>query len=187
MANFYNDNEDLKFHLNHPLMKRIIELRERNYSDYEKYDYAPKNYEDAIDSYEKVMELAGEICADVIAPNAEQNDLQGHSIENDHLKYNPYAAEDYEALRKASCWGMTMERKYGGLNFGNVPYIMVGEMVSRGDGGFANFWGLQDCAETLAEFASDELKDEYLPKACNGATLSMVLTEPVRMRMVSGT
>ncbi len=178
MANFYNDNEDLKFHLNHPLMKRIIELRERNYSDYEKYDYAPKNYEDAIDSYEKVMELAGEICADVIAPNAEQNDLQGHSIENDHLKYNPYAAEDYEALRKASCWGMTMERKYGGLNFGNVPYIMVGEMVSRGDGGFANFWGLQDCAETLAEFASDELKAEYLPKACNGATLSMVLTEP---------
>ena len=179
MANFYNDNEDLKFHLGHPLMKRIIDLREDNsYSDAEKYDYAPKNFEDAMDSVEKVMEICGEVCADVIAPNAEANDLEGHSIENDHLKYNPYTTADFQALLKAGAWGITMPRKYDGLNMPNVPYIMVGEMVSRADGGFANFWGLQDCAETILEFASEEIKAEYLPKLAKGATLSMVLTEP---------
>ncbi|MBQ5550307.1 MAG: acyl-CoA dehydrogenase family protein [Bacteroidales bacterium] len=179
MANFYNDNEDLKFHLGHPLMKRIIDLREDNdYSDAQKYDYAPKDFEDAMDSVEKVMEICGEVCADVIAPNAEANDLEGHSIENDHLKYNPYTTEDFQALLKAGEWGITMPRKYDGLNMPNVPYIMVGEMVSRADGGFANFWGLQDCAETILEFASEEIKAEYLPKLAKGATLSMVLTEP---------
>ncbi|MBO7142364.1 MAG: acyl-CoA dehydrogenase family protein [Bacteroidales bacterium] len=179
MANFYNDNEDLKFHLGHPLMKRIIDLREDNeYSDAAKYDYAPKNFEDAMDSVEKVMEICGEVCADVIAPNAEANDLEGHSIENDHLKYNPYTTADFQALLKAGAWGITMPRKSDGLNMPNVPYIMVGEMVSRADGGFANFWGLQDCAETILEFASEEIKAEYLPKLAKGATLSMVLTEP---------
>ncbi len=179
MANFYNDNEDLKFHLGHPLMKRIIDLREDNdYSDAQKYDYAPKDFEDAMDSVEKVMEICGEVCADVIAPNAEANDLEGHSIENDHLKYNPYTTADFQALLKAGAWGITMPRKYDGLNMPNVPYIMVGEMVSRADGGFANFWGLQDCAETILEFASEEIKAEYLPKLAKGATLSMVLTEP---------
>ena len=179
MANFYNDNPDLKFHLQHPLMKRIIDLRENNdYSDKDKYDYAPKDFEDALDNYDKTMEICGEVCADVIAPNAEGNDLEGHSIENDHLKYNKYASADYEALRKAGVWGITMPRKYDGLNMSNVPYMMVGEMVSRADGGFCNFWGLQDCAETILEFASEEIKQEYLPKVAKGATLSMVLTEP---------
>lgn len=179
MANFYTDNEDLKFHLGHPLMKRIIDLRENeDYSDKDKYDYAPKDFEDALDNYDKVMEICGEVCADVIAPNAEGNDLEGHSIENDHLKYNKYATEDYEALKKAGVWGITMPRQYDGLNMSNVPYMMVGEMVSRADGGFCNFWGLQDCAETILEFASDEIKAEYLPKVAQGATLSMVLTEP---------
>ena len=179
MANFYTDNEDLKFHLGHPLMKRIIDLRENeDYSDKNKYDYAPKDFEDALDNYDKVMEICGEVCADVIAPNAEGNDLEGHSIENDHLKYNKYATEDYEALKKAGVWGITMPRQYDGLNMSNVPYMMVGEMVSRADGGFCNFWGLQDCAETILEFASDEIKAEYLPKVAQGATLSMVLTEP---------
>lgn len=178
MSNFYTDNEDLKFHLTHPLMARIIGLRERNYADKDKFDYAPKDYEDAIDSYDKVMELCGEICADIIAPNAEANDNEGHSIENDHLKYNPHTLENYEALRKAGVWGMTLARRYKGLNFSNVPYIMVGEMISRADGGFANFWGLQDCAETVNEFASEELKQQYLPQTFEGKTYSMVLTEP---------
>ena len=32
MANFYTDNPDLKFHPTHPLMKRIVELKERKYT-----------------------------------------------------------------------------------------------------------------------------------------------------------
>ena len=59
MANFYTDNTDLKHHLNHPLMRKIVELKERNYTDAEKFDYAPFNFEDAMDSYDKVLEIVG--------------------------------------------------------------------------------------------------------------------------------
>ena len=61
MANFYLDNSDLKHHLNHPLMKRLVALKERNYTDAEKYDYDNIDFEDAMDIYEKVLEIDGEI------------------------------------------------------------------------------------------------------------------------------
>ena len=32
MANFYTDNPDLKHHLTHPLMEKIVALKERNYT-----------------------------------------------------------------------------------------------------------------------------------------------------------
>ena len=52
-------------------------------------------------------------------------------------------------------------------------------MVARADAGFANIWGLQDCAETIYEFGSEEQKDKYLPRFNrDGATAAMVLTEP---------
>ncbi len=178
MANFYTDNQDLKFHLNHPLMERIIGLKERNYADKDKYDYAPSDFEDAIDSYDKVMEIMGEVCADVLAPNAEQNDRNGHSIENDHLKYNEQTLQNREALRKAGLWGITLPRRYNGLNLSNVGYMLAAEMIARADGGFCNFCGLQDCAETLYEFASEELKQEYLPQTAEDRSYAMVLTEP---------
>ncbi len=178
MANFYTDNQDLKFHLNHPLMERIIGLKERNYADKDKYDYAPSDFEDAIDSYDKVMEIMGEVCADVLAPNAEQNDRNGHSIENDHLKYNEQTLQNREALRKAGLWGITLPRRYNGLNLSNVGYMLAAEMIARADGGFCNFYGLQDCAETLYEFASEELKQEYLPQTAEDRSYAMVLTEP---------
>lgn len=59
MANFYLDTPELKHHLNHPLMKRIVELKERNYADKDKFDYAPVDFEDAMDSYDKVLEIVG--------------------------------------------------------------------------------------------------------------------------------
>ena len=80
MANFYTDTPQLKYHLNHPLMKRIVELRERNYQDKEKFDYAPMDFEDAMDSYDKVLEIVGEICGDIIAVNAEGVDQEGPQV-----------------------------------------------------------------------------------------------------------
>jgi len=71
-----------------------------------------------------------------------------------------------------------LPRKYGGLNFPIVPYIMAADVVSRADAGFVNIWGLQDCAETINEFASEEQKSNYLPRVCNGNTMAMDLTEP---------
>jgi len=176
--NFFNDNPAIKFQLSHPLMPKIVALKERNFAEKDNYDYAVRDHEDAIDSYEKVLEIIGGICADIIAPNAESVDHDGPQVINSRVKYARGTQENHDALTQAGVYGITLPRQYGGLNFPMVAYVMSGEMVSRADAGFANIWGLQDCAETISEFASDEIKAEFLPRVCEGATCSMDLTEP---------
>ncbi len=178
MANYYNDNIDLKHHLNHPLMRKIVELKERNYTDAEKFDYAPLNYEDAIDSYDKVLEIVGELCGGIIAENAEDVDHQGPHVENGRVIYADGTAKNLEVCRKAGLMGMAMPRRFGGLNFPITPYIMAADIVSRADAGFENLWGLQDCAETIYEFADEDQKQRYITRVCQGETMSMDLTEP---------
>ncbi|KAF5083423.1 Crotonobetainyl-CoA dehydrogenase [anaerobic digester metagenome] len=178
MANFFNDNNDLRFHLTHPLMKKIVALKEQGFGDKEKYDFAPIDFEDAIDSYDKVLEIVGDICGNVLAPNAEHVDAEGPEVINNHVKYHRGTQENHDALTRAGLYGMSLPRQYGGLNFPMVPYVMAAELVSRADAGFANIWGLQDCAETIHEFASDDLKAKYLPLANEGKTYAMDLTEP---------
>ncbi|MCI7407575.1 MAG: acyl-CoA dehydrogenase family protein [Bacteroidales bacterium] len=178
MGNFFTDNERLKFHLHNDMMKEIIRLKERDYADKDKYDFAPESYEDAIDSYEKVLEIVGEITSDVLAENAKDVDIEGPKIEGNAIVYAKGTQRNHEALRDAGLYGMSLPRQYGGLNFSYVPYVMAAEIVSRGDCGFANIWGLQDCAETIYEFGSEEIKNEYLPRINKGATCSMDLTEP---------
>lgn len=178
MANYYNDNKALKFHLQHPLMEKIVALKEDNYQQKEEFDYAPLDFEDAIDSYNQVLEVVGEICGDIIAPNAESIDAEGPEVIDGHVKYARGTKENIDALVQAGLMGITLPRKYGGLNFSIVPYIMAADIVSRADAGFVNIWGLQDCAETIHEFADEEQKDKYLTRVCNGDTMAMDLTEP---------
>ena len=178
MANFYTDNPSLKHHLHHPLMRRIVELKERNYADKDKFDYAPVDFEDAMDSYEKVLEIVGEICGNTIAPNAESVDQEGPSVKDGRVTYAKGTQINLDAVRKAGLMGIAMPRRYNGLNFPIVPYIMAADMVSRADAGFENLWGLQDCAETLYEFGSEDQRQRYLPRVCGGETMSMDLTEP---------
>ncbi|MDE5846025.1 MAG: acyl-CoA dehydrogenase family protein, partial [Muribaculaceae bacterium] len=178
MANFYTDNPNLKSHLQHPLMKKIVELKERNFADAETYDYAPLDFEDAMDSYDKVLEVVGEICGDVIAENAEEVDHTGPRVENNRVIYAEGTKKNLEACRKAGLMGMSMPRRLGGLNFPITPYIMAADIVSRADAGFENLWGLQDCAETIYEFADDDQKERYIKRVCEGETMSMDLTEP---------
>lgn len=176
--NYFNNNPALKFQLSHPLMQKIVSLREQNFSEKDLFDYAPKDFEDAIDNYERVLEIVGEIAADIIAPNAESVDKEGPQVINNRVKYARGTQENHDALTQAGLYGMTLPRQYGGLNFPLTPYVMSGELVSRADAGFANIWGLQDCAETIAEFADEETKKDFLPRVCEGATCSMDLTEP---------
>lgn len=178
MANFFLDNKDIEFQLKHPLMRKIVELKENWYADSGKFDYAPVDFEDAMDNYRRVLEITGEICAEVWAPNAEGVDAEGPRVENDRVIYAEGTARNIEALNKAGLFGMTLPRKFEGLNMPLPCFVAANEMVSRADAGFENIWGLQDCAETLNEFASEEIKAEYLPRVSRGATCAMDLTEP---------
>ena len=179
MPNFYNDNKHIKFHLSHPLMKKIISMREKDFIEKDEFDYAPMDFEDAIDSYEKVLEIVGEIAGNVIAGNAASVDQEGPSLVNNEVKYAKGTQENYEVLKQAGLIGLSLPRKYGGLNFANSAFVMANEIVARADAGFANIWGLQDCAETINDFADEEVKEEFLPKfSYEGATGAMDLTEP---------
>ncbi len=178
MANFYNDNPDLRHHLNHPVMRKIVELKERNYTEAEKFDYAPLDFEDAMDNYDRVLDVVGDLCGNVIAENAESVDHQGASCADGHAYYADATHQNLEVCRQAGLMGMAMPRRFGGLNFPITPYIMAADIVSRADTGFENLWGLQDCAETLYEFGDDDQRARFIPRVCAGETMSMDLTEP---------
>jgi 3-(methylthio)propanoyl-CoA dehydrogenase len=178
MNNFYTDTPELKHHLNHPLMKRIVELKERNFADKDKYDFAPVDFDDAMDSYDRVLNIVGDLCANVISQNAKDIDLEGPHCANGRVDYASGTKANLEACRKAGLMGMDMPRRLGGLNFPVTPYIMAADIVSRADAAFENLWGLQDCAETIYEFADEEQKQRFIPRVCEGATMSMDLTEP---------
>ena len=178
MANFYTDNPDLRHHLDHPLMKRIVALKERDFADADKYDYAPLSFDDAIDSYNSILTLVGEISADVISANAQSVDEEGAHLEEGRADYASATKANIATMKSAGLMGMSIPRRYNGLNLPTVPFIMSGEMIARADAGFYNVWGLQDCAETIYEFGSEEQRQEFLPRVCAGETMAMALTEP---------
>ena len=178
MANFYTEIPELKYHLNNPMMKRICELKERNYRDKDEFDYAPLDFEDALDSYDKVLEITGEITGEIINANAEGVDEEGPHCANGRVEYASGTKENLDAMVKAGLNGMTMPRRFGGLNFPITPYTMCAEIVAAADAGFGNIWSLQDCIETLYEFGNADQHSRFIPRVCQGETMSMDLTEP---------
>ena len=178
MANYYSDYPELEFHLHHPLMERIVELKERGYSDRETYDDAPVDFEDALENYNKVLEIAGDIAANIIEPNSESVDLEGPQLENGRMIYASKTYENIEAMKKAGLTGVEMPRRYGGLNLPITVFTMISEIVSAADSSFQNIWSLQSCIDTLYEFGSEEQRQKYIPRVCAGESMSMDLTEP---------
>lgn len=178
MANYYSDHPEFDFYLSHPEMKRIVELKERNFEDKDKYPEAPVDFDDAIENYKRVLDITGDIAANIVEPNSEEVDLEGPHLVDGRMVYASKTFENLDATRKAGLWGISMPRRYGGLNMPITPYSMASEIVSAADAGFQNIWSLQDCIETLYEFGSEEQRQKYIPRVCAGETMSMDLTEP---------
>ena len=178
MANYYTDHPEIEFHLNHPLMKRVVDLKERNYAEKDQFEDAPVNYEDAIENYKRLLDITGDVAANIIEPNSEDVDLEGPHLENGRMIYASKTFENLDATRKAGLWGLSMPRRYGGLNLPNAIFSMASEIIAAADAGFQNIWSLQSCIDTLYEFGSEEQRQKYIPRICAGETMSMDLTEP---------
>lgn len=178
MANYYTDHPEIEFHLNHPLMKRVVDLKERNYVEKDQFEDAPVNYEDAIENYKRLLDITGDVAANIIEPNSEDVDLEGPHLENGRMIYASKTFENLDATRKAGLWGLSMPRRYGGLNLPNAIFSMASEIIAAADAGFQNIWSLQSCIDTLYEFGSGEQRQKYIPRICAGETMSMDLTEP---------
>ena len=178
MANYYTDHPEIAFHLDHPLMKRIVELKERNFAEKDTYAEAPVDHEDCIENYKRLLEITGDVAANTIAPNSESVDLEGPHLENGRMIYAEKTKENMKAITQAGLWGVTMPRRYGGLNCPETVFSMASEVISAADASFQNIWSLQSCAETLYEFGSEEQRQKFIPRICAGETMSMDLTEP---------
>ena len=178
MANYYSDHPEIEFHLNHPLMKRVVDLKERNYAEKDQFEDAPVNYEDAIENYKRLLDITGDVAGNIIEPNSESVDQEGPHLENGRMIYASKTFENLEATRKAGLWGLSMPRRYDGLNLPNAVFSMASEIISAADAGFQNIWSLQSCIDTLYEFGSEEQRQKYIPRICAGETMSMDLTEP---------
>ena len=178
MANYYSDHPEIAFHLNHPLMERIVELKEKNYEDKAKFEDAPVDYNDAIENYKQILDITGDVAANIIEPNSESVDLEGPHLENGRMIYASKTFENLDATRKAGLHGVSMPRRYSGLNLPNTVFSMLSEVISAADAGFQNIWSLQSCIDTLYEFGSEEQRQKYIPRVCAGETMSMDLTEP---------
>lgn len=176
--NFYTDNDNLSFYLHHPDMEQVVAAKEKNFEQAGNHPEAPSSTEEALSQYDMVMNLLGEIAGQVIAPNAEEVDHVGPSLVDGHVEYAPGTRKNLDALIQSGLYGMTLDRQYNGLNFPRVAAVMAAEIIARADVGFATIWGLQDCADTIQQFATEELKNKYLPRIYQGATCSMDLTEP---------
>ena len=177
--NFFTDNEDICEYFDNMDIRQLVALQERNYREADEFDFAPENYEDTIDNYRRVLEMVGELSAQFIAPRSPDIDEEGVCLEDGKVHYAEGTAECLDQLAKADLMGLTLPREYGGLNFPVLTYSMAIEIVSRADASLMNIFGLQDIAETINSFASDELKDEYLPRFASGdVTGAMALTEP---------
>ncbi|MBQ6957278.1 MAG: acyl-CoA dehydrogenase family protein [Bacteroidales bacterium] len=176
--NFYSDNESLSFYLHHPEMEKVVAVKEKDFAEAGQHPEAPASAEEAVGQYDMVMKLVGEIAGEVIAPNAEEVDHVGPTLEGGRVQYAPGTRRNLDALIQAGLYGISLDRKYDGLNWPRAAVVMAAEIIARADVGFATIWGLTDCADTIQEFGDQALKDKYLPRICKGATCSMDLTEP---------
>jgi alkylation response protein AidB-like acyl-CoA dehydrogenase len=180
MANFYNDNDDIRFLFQHLDVAKMAEMTEENFRFAADHDTAPRDAAEAIQNYELVLQSMGELCGDFIAPRAEDVDREGNTLNEDGSVTRARGiAEAIEKLAQAEVMGFTLPHRFGGLNFPNLVYGMAIEMLSRADASLMNIFGLQGIAETINFFASEDIKIAYLPRFSAGeVTGAMVLTEP---------
>ena len=179
MGNYFLDNQDIQFLFDHIDLRELAGLQEADARNGEA-DYAPVDEDDAVDNYRRVLEIIGQIAAETIAPNAERVDREGNTLNDDGtVTLHPLVRENLKRMSQADLMGFTLPRKYGGLNCPSLVYAMATEIVSRADASFMNMFGLQGIADTVHAFASEEIKDEVLPRFARGeVTGAMVLTEP---------
>lgn len=171
-------SKEISMRIHSRLMERIVELKENGYSDAVTYDYAPSDFADAMDSYDRVLELVSGICEDVIAPGAESVDREGSHCADGRVSYSEGTARNLKVMHQAGLSGVGLPRQYGGLNMPVTVFCAVSEMISRADASFQNVWGLQSCADTICEYGTEEQKEKFLTMVCQGASMSMDLTEP---------
>lgn len=178
--NYFTDNNEIQFQMRHFNVAKLAELQELGFKYRDEFDFAPVDAADALDNYRRALELVGELAAERLAPTAAETDRTGNTLLADGtVEYARGVTDNLHLFGKAGLMGFTLPYRHGGLNLPLFLYTISNELVSRADASFMNMYGLQGIAETINQFASDEIKAQYLPRMASGElTGAMVLTEP---------
>ncbi|MEM9872485.1 MAG: acyl-CoA dehydrogenase C-terminal domain-containing protein [Pseudomonadota bacterium] len=127
-----------------------------------------------------ILEEAGKLTSEVLAPLNVVGDKEGCRLENG-VVYTPTGFKDaFEQVKEGGWTGLDMPEEFGGQN---MPYLMgtaVGEMFSSANMAFTMYQGLtHGAASAILAHGSQEQKETYLPKmvSCEW-TGTMNLTEP---------
>jgi len=179
MVNFYRDNADILFHMENLDLSRIIDLKEDGFKDKDEFPYAPKDAADAVDNYDRILEIVGEIAGEFADPRAREVDEEGAQFADGQVTYPRGIRETIERINQADLAGFTMPRQYGGINMPITIFSAAIEMISRADASLMLVFGLQGLSDTIGKFGSEEQKQKYLPRFATGEVMgSMALTEP---------
>lgn len=177
--NFFLDNPDLQFRLQQLDLQEVVALKEKNYAYAAQHAAAPRNYADTQDNHRLLLEVLGDICANVIAPRAAEADEEGAHFKDGVVAYAAATQAAIRALKQADLMGAMLPWEYGGLNLPESLYQMMVEQVARAEGGLMTIFGLQEIAATINEFGDAEMKARVLPRFARGEVAgAMVLTEP---------
>ncbi len=177
--NYFLDNADLQFRLEHLTLQDVLEMKEQGYRFHKDYEAAPRHYADAVDNYRLLLEVLGEICARVIAPRAGEADLEGAHYADGQVSYSEATQEGLLALQQADLMGAMLPWEYGGLNLPESIFQMMVEIVSRADASLMTLFGLQEISAAINEYGTPEMKARLLPRfSHDGASGAMILTEP---------
>jgi alkylation response protein AidB-like acyl-CoA dehydrogenase len=177
--NFFLDNQDIQYRLEHLDLREILEIKERGYTYAEEFPVAPRSYTDALDNYRLVLEVLGDICAKVIAPTAAEADEMGAEFHDGQVEYARVTQEALQALKQAELMGAMLPWEYNGLNLPESIFQMMVEIVSRAEAGLMTVFGMQEIASSILQYGTEEMKERLLPRFARGeVTGAMVLTEP---------
>jgi alkylation response protein AidB-like acyl-CoA dehydrogenase len=180
MANFFTDNDDILFLVDHMDLKRIAAIMEEDFRFAKEFEQAPRDADEAVDNYRRWFTELGELAANEIAPTACQTDEVGNILNPDGtVTYTPGIAHALKRLGESGLMGSTLPYRFGGLNCPNLFLAITNDIISRADAALMNLYGLQGIGETINNYASEEIKNEFLPDMAAGRkTGAMVLTEP---------
>lgn len=177
--NFFLDNLDLQFRFDRLDLQEVLDLKEKGYQYAGQCSVAPRNYVDAKDNHHILLEVLGDIAANVVAPQAAAADDEGAQFHDGQVQYSAATQDAIQALRKAELMGAMLPWKYGGLNLPETIYQMMVEIVSRAEAGLMTIFGLQEISSVINEYGDEDVKDRLLPRFSRGEVNgAMVLTEP---------
>lgn len=162
MANFYNDNTDLRFYVEKWIdWEPLVRLTEHDFN----YEDGFKNTSEAVEFYQDILELIGGFIGDEIDPKVAEMEREGPRLEDGEVVFPAEFDAIFEQIRELGLHGICVPRELGGMNAPLLVYMLQVGMMARADvsisahhsfhGGVAMILLVNSIAEGSTDFDPD--------------------------------